>query len=57
LHAPWNYTSSRRRTGPGGWLAHADHGDRASIEDGATWIATTRYTGWPPIALLHAIRD
>jgi GRAS domain family len=39
------------------WLAHAEHGDRASIEDSATWIATTRYAGWPPIALLHAVPD
>jgi hypothetical protein len=36
------------------WLTHAEHGDRASIEDNATWIATSRYAGWPPIALLHA---
>jgi SAM-dependent methyltransferase len=37
------------------WLAYADNGDRASVEDGATWIATSRYGGWPPIALLHAV--
>jgi SAM-dependent methyltransferase len=39
------------------WLAHAAHGDRASIEDDGTWIATSRYEGWPPIALLHAAPD
>jgi hypothetical protein len=37
------------------WLAYAQSGDRASVEDGATWIATSRYGGWPPIALLHAV--
>ena len=37
------------------WLAYAENGDRASVEDGATWIATSRYGGWPPIALLHAV--
>lgn len=37
------------------WLAYAEKGDRASVEDGATWIATSRYGGWPPIALLHAV--
>jgi hypothetical protein len=37
------------------WLGYAEQGDRASIEDNATWIASTRYAGWPPIALLHAV--
>jgi hypothetical protein len=36
------------------WLAYAEHRDRARIEDSGTWIATSRYAGWPPIALLHA---
>lgn len=37
------------------WLAYAENGDRASVEDRATWIATSRYGGWPPIALIHAV--
>lgn len=37
------------------WLAYADNGDRANVEDDATWIATSRYGGWAPIALLHAV--
>jgi len=37
------------------WLAYADSGDRATVEDDATWIATSRYVGWAPIALLHAV--
>jgi hypothetical protein len=35
--------------------AHAESSDRASVEDGATWIATSPYEDWPPIALLHAV--
>jgi SAM-dependent methyltransferase len=37
------------------WLAHAEHGDRASLEDDAMWIATSVYSGWSPIALVHAV--
>lgn len=36
------------------WLAHAEWGDRASLQDGGTWIATASYGGWSAIALLHA---
>jgi GRAS domain family len=37
------------------WLAYAEHGDRACIEDDGRWIAASRYSGWPPIALIHAL--
>jgi hypothetical protein len=37
------------------WLAHAESGDRASVEDDGAWIATSRYDGWAPIALQHAV--
>jgi hypothetical protein len=37
------------------WLAYAELGERASIEDDGAWIATSRYDGWAPIALLHAV--
>jgi hypothetical protein len=37
------------------WLAYAEYGDRASVEDDGTWIATSGDGGWPPIALLHAV--
>jgi SAM-dependent methyltransferase len=36
------------------WLAHVDQGHDVSLEDGDSWIATSRYEGWAPIALLHA---
>jgi hypothetical protein len=36
------------------WRDHAERRELATLEDGATWIATSRYSGWPPIALLHA---
>jgi hypothetical protein len=37
------------------WLAYAPHRDHATIDGEATWIATSRYRGWPPIALFHAV--
>jgi hypothetical protein len=37
------------------WLAYAEYGDRASVEDDGTWIATSGDGGWPPIALLYAV--
>jgi len=38
-----------------GWLAYAESGDRARVEDGGAWLATSSYGGWAPIALLHAV--
>lgn len=37
------------------WLAYAEYADRASIEGHGTWIATSRYSGWPPITLMPAV--
>jgi SAM-dependent methyltransferase len=37
------------------WLAYAELGDVASLEDGGMWIATSRREGHAPVALLHAV--
>jgi SAM-dependent methyltransferase len=37
------------------WLAYAEGADHATVADDRTWIATTRYGGWAPIALIHAV--